>query len=107
MMEQIAEAAPLFKARIAGFFWLMTFLTSIFAIFVGGRIVVSGDAATTAANILAHEALFRSGTAANLIATVCYVAATLFIYELLKPVNRSLFFTSSALQPGGVRRWGP
>ncbi len=26
MMEQIAEAAPLFKARIAGFFWLMTFL---------------------------------------------------------------------------------
>ncbi|MFY9584229.1 MAG: DUF4386 domain-containing protein [Candidatus Acidiferrales bacterium] len=107
MMEQIAEAAPLFKARIAGFFWLMTFLTSIFAIFVGGRIVVSGDAAATAANILAHEALFRSGTAANLIATVCYVAATLFIYELLKPVNRSLSFTSSALQPGGVRRWGP
>jgi hypothetical protein len=28
--------------------------------------------------------------AANLVATACYVAATLFVYELLKPVSRSV-----------------
>ena len=90
MMEQIAEASPLFKARMAGACWLMTFLTSLFALIVGGRIIVSGDAAATAANLVAHEALFRSGTAALLISTAFYVAATLFVYELLKPVSRSV-----------------
>lgn len=82
--------SPLFKARMGGFCWLMCFLTSIFPLVVSGRLVVPGDAATTAANLLAHEALFRSGTAALLISTAFYVAATLFVYEVLKPVNRSL-----------------
>jgi hypothetical protein len=90
MMERIAETSPRVKARTAGFFWLMTFLTGGFAMFVGGRFVVSGDAAATAANILAHEPSFRSGVAANLIATACYLTATLLVYALLKPVNRNV-----------------
>jgi hypothetical protein len=90
MMEQITEASPGFKARAAGVFWATTILTSTFALFAGGKLVVSTDAVATAANILAHEALFRSGIAANLIATACYVAATLLVYELLKPVNRTV-----------------
>jgi Domain of unknown function (DUF4386) len=90
MMERIAETSPRLKARTAGFFWLMTFLTGGFAMFVGGRFVVSGDAAATAANILAHESSFRLGVAANLIATACYLAATLLVYDLLKPVNRNV-----------------
>jgi hypothetical protein len=68
----------------------MTFLTSLFPLIVSGRLVVPRDAAATATNILAHEALFRSGTAALLISTAFYVAATLFVYELLKPVSRSV-----------------
>lgn len=87
MTPHIAETSLLFKARTAGFLWLMTFLTSAFAMFVGLRLVVSGDAAATAANLLAHGSLFRSGTAAILISTACYVAVTVLIYELLKPVN--------------------
>jgi len=90
MMERVAEASPRFKARTAGVFWLMTILTGSFAMFAGGRVVVSGDAAATAANILAHEPLLRLGVAANLIATACYLAATLLVYDLLKPVSRSL-----------------
>src|SRR5438105_11256959 len=88
--ERITEASPRVKARIAGFFWLMTFLTGGFAMFVGGRLIVSGDAAATAANILAHESSLRLGVASNLIATACYLAATLFVYALLKPVNRNV-----------------
>lgn len=87
LMERVVEASPQSKARAAGVFWLLTFLTSTFAMFVAGRLVVSSDAAATAANLLAHEALFRSGTAAILISTTCYIAVTLLIYELLKPVN--------------------
>jgi hypothetical protein len=90
MTERIAGASPLAKARTAGFFWLMTFLTGGFAMFASGRVVIAGDAAATAAGILAAEPLFRLGVAANLIAGACYTAATLLVYELLKPVNRSL-----------------
>ena len=90
MTDRIADASPRSKARTAGLFWLMTTLAGGFAMVVGGRFVVPGDAAATAASILAHETLFRLGVAANLIAGACYVAATLLVYELLKPVNKSL-----------------
>ena len=82
--------SPLFKARMGGFCWLMCFLTSIYPLILSTQLMVPGDAAATAASLLAHETLFRSGTAALLISTAFYIAATLFIYEVLKPVNRSL-----------------
>jgi hypothetical protein len=107
MIERIAETSPRVKARTAGFFWLMTFLTGGFALFVGGSVVVSGEATATAANILAHEPSFRLGVAANLIATACYLAATLLVYDLLKPVNRNLsllaaFFSLAGCAVGAV-----
>ena len=89
-IEFTTTTAPLFKARIGGACWLMCFVTSIFPLIVSGKLVVSRDAAATASNLLAHEALFRSGTAALLVSTAFYIAATLFVYELLKPVNKSL-----------------
>jgi hypothetical protein len=61
------EASPGLKARIAGVFYLLTFITGIYAlVFVSGRLV------------------------ANLIATVCYVAVTLLFYDLFKPVNKGV-----------------
>ena len=88
--QPIAETSPLFKARIAGICWLMTFITSGFAMSVFTKLVVTSDAAATAANLLAHEALFRSGTALILISTAFYIVVTLLIYELLKPVSRTV-----------------
>lgn len=90
MTGRIAEASPSSTARLAGVFWLLTILTGGFAMFAAGRHVLYGDAAATAANVLAHESSYRVGIVANLIAGVCYLAATLFVYELLKPVNRIL-----------------
>jgi len=99
------ERSPRFKARIAGLFWLMTMLLGGFAAFNGDTLVVSGDAATTANNILTHESLFRWAVVTNLVATICYLAATLLVYFLLKPVNRNLFFARRVLQPRGMRRF--
>jgi hypothetical protein len=82
--------APQAKARLGGFCWLMCFLTSIYPLVLVGQFMVKNDPAATAANLLGNEALFRSGTAALLISTAFYIGATLFIYEVLKPVNRSL-----------------
>jgi hypothetical protein len=91
MMERIAAASPRLKARIAGVFYLLTILTRMFVeIFVRNRLVVSDDAAATATNILAHESLWRWGFAADIIAFASYIALTALLYELFKPVNRSL-----------------
>jgi Domain of unknown function (DUF4386) len=91
MMERIAEASPRLKARIAGVLYLLVFVAAPFAeFFVRGRLVVYGDAAATATNILAHEPLYRLGLAAELITLACDAAVALIFYELLKPVSRSL-----------------
>jgi hypothetical protein len=90
LTQPIAGSSPLFKARMAGFFWLMTIITGMFGFIAGGRFIVAGDAATTAANILNHELLYRWAFISNLVATACYLAVTLFVYQLLKPVNRTV-----------------
>jgi len=89
LTERIAESSPRPKARIAGVFYLLTFLTGAVAV-PSFRLVVDSDAAATANNILGHQALFRLGFAALLINVACYIGVTLLFYELFKPVNRSL-----------------
>jgi hypothetical protein len=83
------------KARAAGLFWLITFITGAFAMYIGGSFVVNGDAARTAANVLGNESAFRIGVSGNLVATVCYLLATILVYELFKPVNRTLSLTAA------------
>ena len=88
--QPIAETSPQLKARAAGVFWLMTILSGVFSMFAWGRLVDSGNAAATAANILANESLYRLGSTADLVGLFCYIAVTLLVYDLLKPVNRNL-----------------
>lgn len=88
--DRIAETSPVFKARMAGVFWLMTIVLGGFAASSGDKLVVLNDAATTAANIAMHESLFRWAVVTNLLATVCYLVVTLLVYVLLKAVNRNL-----------------
>ncbi len=91
MTGRITEASPRFKARMAGVFQLLEAVTASFpGVFVLGRLVVDGNAAATAANILGHERLFWLGFASSLIGVAFHIAWALLMYELLKPVNRSL-----------------
>src|SRR4051794_7041200 len=90
LTQPLAQSSPRFKARMAGVFWLMTIITGMFGFVAGGRFVATGDAATTAANIIDHEALYRLAFVSNLVATACYLAVTLLVYQLLKPVNRTV-----------------
>ena len=54
------------------------------------KLVVTGDAAATAANILAHERLYWLGFGSSLIGVVFHLVWILLFYGLFKPVNKSL-----------------
>ena len=103
MDERIEETSPRLKARIAGAFYLAVILLGVFAeLFARGSIIISGDAAATARNIVAHEPLWRLGLAADLVAGACYAAVTVLLYELLKPVNKSLSLLAAVFSFAGV-----
>src|SRR6267378_2927688 len=90
MMQPFGQTSPRFRANIAIVLFLATVLTGGAAAFVRWRLVVPGDAISTATNILAHEPLFQMLLAADLISVSCYVALTVLFYELFQPVNKRL-----------------
>jgi hypothetical protein len=83
-----AGASP--PARIAGLFYLLVFLFNGIALFLRGGLVISGDAAATASNIVAHASPFWLGLTVRLIMIACFIVVTALFYELFKPVNRSV-----------------
>ena len=79
------------RARITGFLYLVIIALALFAqIFVRGNLIVRGDPAATAENILASELLFRFGFAADLVVFLCDVAVAVLFYVLLRPVSDTL-----------------
>jgi hypothetical protein len=82
---------PRLLARIAGVFYLIITACALFAyLYVRGQVIVPGDMARTAANILAHEQLYRTGFSAAVIVVICNPPMGLILYELLKVVNPRL-----------------
>ena len=91
------EISPKAKARLVGGLLLITIVAGVFAQgVIGGALIVSGDASTTAANILAHERLYRLAFAIFLIEMACQITMTVLFYELLKPVSRTASATAAA-----------
>lgn len=103
MTERVAEASPRLKARMAGALYLLTIVAGVFAeLFVRGAVVVRDDPAATAANILAREPLYRLGLVADLVMLTCYVAVTLLLYDLFKPVGRSISLLAAFFSLTGI-----
>ncbi len=78
-------------ARIAGLALPISFVTVVavnFGIFA--RLIVSGNPAETARNILAHERLFRIGIAGDVVYCVGVVVLLAALYVVLKPVDQNL-----------------
>ena len=99
MAAEAYERPPLFYARVVGSIYLSAMALGIFSqVFVLGRIVVPGDAATTANNILASQGLFRLGIAVDVITFVSDVVIAWAFYELLKPVDKSLALLGAFLR---------
>jgi hypothetical protein len=75
----------------------------VFADVIGrSRIIVYGDAATTAQNILASAGQFRIGFMLDLLAAVLFLLTAWALYKLLKPVNENMALLFLLLNLGGV-----
>ena len=78
-------------ARIAGFLILVITVFAPFSMmYVPSTLVVPGDAATTANNILASEGLFRAGIISDSSVFLIEIVVTVLLYVLLKPVSKTL-----------------
>ena len=78
-------------ARVAGFFYLLTFAIVVAVNFgINERLMVAGDATQTARNVLAHERLFRIGIASNLVYEAGLLVLLSALYVTLRPAGRTL-----------------
>lgn len=78
-------------ARIAGVLFLLSMVAGGFGeAYVPSKLIVSGDAAATAANLRNFDFLYRLGFASFLVESLCDTALALILYVLLKPVNKQL-----------------
>jgi hypothetical protein len=84
------ETSPLTLARVAGLVYLLGLPAPFGLIYVPSRLIVSGDAAATAANIVASETLFRLGIVSNLYVSVVNLVLVVALYRLLKPVGKNM-----------------
>jgi Domain of unknown function (DUF4386) len=84
------ESSPLFGARTAGALWLMVILASIVAVIGEASLDLHGDPGTLAANVLASGSKIRLIFVILFLGKICYMGVTVLLYELLKPVNRSV-----------------
>ena len=73
MMERIAKTAPRLRARFVVFYYLLTILTGALLLFSHGRLAFAAD----------------------LIASLCYLAVTALFYDLSRPASRSFFFLAA------------
>jgi hypothetical protein len=90
-------------ARIAGILYLLVFPLGMFPAFFGPQsVIVPGDGATTANNIMASESLFRLSFISDLIGQVIFIFVVLFLYKLLKPVNKNLASLMAILALVGI-----
>jgi hypothetical protein len=90
-------------ARMAGFLYLIYIVITIAADVLGrSPLIVFGDAAATARNIVASEWQFRIGVTGDLVSAVFFLLAAWALYALLKSVNKDLALLFLLLNLGGT-----
>lgn len=99
--------SQLTAARVAGFAFLFAITIVIIANYgISFRLIVPGNAAETARNIMAHELLFRINIACDLIYVVTIVVLLAALYVILEPIHRHLALVAALLRLAFASLWG-
>jgi hypothetical protein len=102
MPARTVDTSPQLIARIGGALYLVLIGLGIYLQIVMGKVVVSGDAAATAANLTAFEGQWRLAISCELFALACVTALAMVYYVLLKPVSRELNLLATFLRLVGI-----
>ena len=103
MRTRTIETSPQIYARAVGLLYLIVITAGIISqMFISGKIVVDGDAAATATNILNHKDLFQLGYTIYLIEMTSQIAQMVIFNLLLRPVHRSVALLALAFGLVGV-----
>ena len=79
------------QARLAGLLYVAASVVGVVRLmYVPKALIVSGNGSVTAANIAAHESLFRFGIVCNLVGATLWLFVPLALYRLLKGVDQTL-----------------
>jgi len=90
MTNSIADLSQRRAVTALRFLYPLWFVIGPFSLmYVPTTLIVSGDAATTANNIMANELLFRMGIAGSLITQIIQIFVVLLLYKLLKSVSKN------------------
>lgn len=88
MDQQIEFSSRRATARLTGwlyfFFALMGFLGMMV---IGPRLIVAGNAAATAQNMVSQEWLFRANMSMGIVTSILFIVIVLLLYKLLRQVN--------------------
>lgn len=86
-----SETSPKVYARIGGLLYLVIIITGFCSeFFFRGKLIVAGDPAATATNIMASPGLWRIGIALEYVCIICTIILAMIYYYLLRPVHREL-----------------
>jgi len=90
MITRTVEPSPRLRARVAGLLYLIGSVAGVFGILYGPSLIVTGDAAATARNILANASLFRLSIVSALLDQMVFILVVLALYQVLKPVKQNM-----------------
>jgi len=99
MSVSTTKPSPLVYARVAAILFIIMAIAAEFSTGVLGLDVVEpGDATTTANNLIDAKAEFRVGIIGHLIVLFMDIGVAVLLYELLRPVNKTLSLLATAFR---------
>lgn len=88
---RLLDMPPQVAARIGGFLYLLIIAGGLFAqVFVRERLIIAGDAAATADNLLQHATLYRWGFGIHLAYLLGAIVLAVILYDMLRRVSATL-----------------
>lgn len=88
-------------SKFAGVLYLIiTFIAPFSMLYVPSKLIVAGDALATADNIQSSQGLFRAAIASDALVFLLEIALTVLVYQLVKPVDKTLALISAYARLG-------
>jgi hypothetical protein len=102
MTVRTVETSPQLFARAGGALYLILIVLGACLQVIMGKVLVSGDAEGTAANLTAMESMWRWGIASECFALVCVTGLAMIYFVLLRPVSREINLLATFLRLVGT-----